>query len=116
MRFIVDECTGTKVAEFLRQQGHEVLSVYEQARGSTDDELIQKACMEKWILITNDKDFGEKVYREKHPHSGIVLLRLDDERASAKIAVLEQLLAHHAAELAGNFTVATSKSVRIASR
>ena len=33
MRFLVDECTGPKVAEWLRGQGHEVFSVFEEARG-----------------------------------------------------------------------------------
>ena len=27
-----------------------------------DDDIIHKAFTENWILITNDKDFGEKVY------------------------------------------------------
>jgi hypothetical protein len=33
MRFLVDECTGPTVAGWLREQQHEVFSVYEQARG-----------------------------------------------------------------------------------
>jgi hypothetical protein len=41
-----------------------VFSVYEEARGTDDDDLIQKAFVEHWILITNDKDFGEKVFRD----------------------------------------------------
>jgi predicted nuclease of predicted toxin-antitoxin system len=61
MRFLVDECTGTRLAEWLRKEGYEVFSVYEQARGSNDEELIKKAFKENWVLITNDKDFGEKV-------------------------------------------------------
>lgn len=65
MRFPVDECTGPAVARWLRGQGHEVFSVYEEARGMDDDEIIQKAFDENWVLITNDKDFGEKVYREQ---------------------------------------------------
>jgi uncharacterized protein with PIN domain len=31
MRFMVDECTGPAVARWLRQQNHDVFSVYEQA-------------------------------------------------------------------------------------
>ena len=85
MRFLVDECTGPAVARWLRQRGYEVFSVYEEARGIDDDEIIRKAFEENWILITNDKDFGEKVYRERHPHRGVVLLRLGDERTSNKI-------------------------------
>ncbi len=60
MRFLVDECTGPGVAAWLRDEGHEVFSVYEQARSISDDAIIEKAYREQWILITNDKDFGEK--------------------------------------------------------
>ncbi|MBO9371611.1 MAG: DUF5615 family PIN-like protein, partial [Chloroflexi bacterium] len=46
MRFLVDECTGPAVAKWLREQGYEVVSVYEEARGAGDDEIIQKAYAE----------------------------------------------------------------------
>ena len=85
MRFLVDECTGPAVARWLREQQHDVFSVYEQARGMDDGEIVRNAFAEKRILITNDKDFGEKVYRERWPHKGIVLLRLDDERAEVHL-------------------------------
>ena len=85
MRFLVDECTGPKVAEWLRNQGYEIFSVFDDARGMEDDEVIQKAYAESWILITNDKGFGEKVYRERRPHRGVTFMRLEDERAANKI-------------------------------
>ena len=37
MRFLVDECTGPSVAEWLRNQKHEVFSVFEEARGMDID-------------------------------------------------------------------------------
>ena len=37
-----------------------------------DDDIIQKAFEEDWILITNDKDFGEKVYRDGRFHKDII--------------------------------------------
>jgi predicted nuclease of predicted toxin-antitoxin system len=63
MRFLVDECTGSKVANWLRGKNHEVFSVFDEARGMTDDEVLTKAAGENWILITNDKDFGEMIFR-----------------------------------------------------
>jgi predicted nuclease of predicted toxin-antitoxin system len=42
MRFLVDECTGTRLADWLKKEGYEVFSVYEQARGSTDEDIIKK--------------------------------------------------------------------------
>ena len=50
---------------------------------------------------------------EGRQHRGVVLLRLVDESAGAKIRVLEQLLHQHPSELAGNFVVASEESVRI---
>ena len=114
MRFLVDECTGPAVARWLRHQQHEVFSVYEEARGLDDEDIIQKAFAENWILITNDKDFGEKVYRERRPHKGVVLLRLDDERAASKINTLQRLLERYSDRLAGNFVVVTESRVRFA--
>ncbi|MBU0701191.1 DUF5615 family PIN-like protein [bacterium] len=114
MRFIVDECTGHAVACWLREQGHEVFSVYEKARGSGDGEIIQKAFEENWILLTNDKDFGEKVYRERLPHNGVILLRLVDERTHNKIRVIRQTIKDYAEQIADHFLVVTETQVRLA--
>ena len=112
MRFLVDECTGGKVAEWLRNNEHEVFSVFDEARGITDDEIIQKAFSENWILVTNDKDFGEKIYRDRHQHKGVIFMRLEDERAANKISILEKLLKNHAENLEGKFVVVTESKVR----
>ena len=114
MRFLVDESTGPAVARWLRDRGHEVFSVYDSARGTDDDEIMEKAFTEHWILITNDKDFGEKVYRDEHGHQGIILLRLDDERAAQKVDAVRRLLEQYADQLAGNFVVVTHARVRFA--
>lgn len=114
MRFLVDECTGPAVAAWLKTLGHEVFSVYDSARGMVDDDIARKAFEENWILLTNDKDFGDQIYRERKPHHGIVLLRLDDERATVKIRVLSQLLSAYADRLPDQFVVATEEKVRFA--
>ncbi|NOT60567.1 MAG: DUF5615 family PIN-like protein [Acidobacteria bacterium] len=114
MRFLVDECTGPKVARWLVGEGHEVYSVFDEARGADDHTLLAKAFAEDWILITNDKDFGEMVYRERHPHHGIIFLRLTDDRAHNKIEVLRQLLENYADKLPDHFVVATETRVRFA--
>lgn len=114
MRFLVDESTGPWVAQWLREQGHEVFSVFEQSRGSNDDDIIQKAFSENWILITNDKDFGNKIFRDQKPHKGVVLFRLDDERAVMKIEVIRRLLENYADRLENQFVVVTENAVRFA--
>jgi predicted nuclease of predicted toxin-antitoxin system len=114
MRFLVDENAGPSVAGWLRRQGHEVFSVYEAARGVDDEQILQKAFVEHWIIITSDKDFGEKIYREQWPHRGVVLLRLDDERVANKTAVIQRLLENYSDRLADTFVVVTESRVRFA--
>jgi predicted nuclease of predicted toxin-antitoxin system len=114
MRFLVDECTGPAVAKWLREQKHEVFSVYEEARGMNDDLILQKAFIENWILITNDKDFGEKVYRERRSHHGVILLRLEDERAVFKIETIQRLLKTYSDRIIDQFIVVTGTKVRFA--
>jgi len=114
LRFLVDECTGPAVARWLRQQSHEVFSVYEQARGAQDEDILRKAHAENWILISNDKDFGEQVYRLNRPHRGIIVLRLDNETSASKINALQRLLKGFSAELPEQFVVVTDTQVRFA--
>lgn len=114
MRFLVDESTGPRVAAWLASQEHDVVSIYDMARGATDEDIVQMAYAEDRILITNDKDFGEKVYREHKPHRGTILLRLDDERTASKINALEHLLKKYPDQIAGNFVVVTETRVRFA--
>lgn len=114
MRFLVDECTGSKVANWLRGENHEVFSVFDEARGMTDDEVLTKAFVENRILVTNDSDFGEMVFRERRKHHGVIFLRLDDERSVNKIEVLRRLLESYAERLPEEFVVATETKVRFA--
>jgi predicted nuclease of predicted toxin-antitoxin system len=115
VRFLVDESTGPAVARWLRDTaGHDVASVYDEMRGADDEAVISRAHAEQRILVTNDKDFGEKVYRDGRAHAGVVLLRLRDERTPIKLAVVRVLLGGYAERLAGSFVVATEHNVRFA--
>ncbi|MBI5471166.1 MAG: DUF5615 family PIN-like protein [Ignavibacteriae bacterium] len=114
MKFLVDECTGPAVAQYLSTKQFEVFSVYDQDPGMLDDDILEKAFHENWILITNDKDFGEMIFRQRRPHAGDVFLRLADERNTNKIDVLENLLRNHVRRLENSFVVVTERRVRFA--
>lgn len=114
MCFLVDENTGPRIAHWLRETGHEVFSIYEEARGLGDDEIIEKAYRENWILITSDKDFGDKIYREQSPHRGVILLRLANERAAVKITTLNSLFDNHITRLGDHFVMFTENRIRFA--
>jgi predicted nuclease of predicted toxin-antitoxin system len=116
MRFLVDECTGPAVADYLRARGHHVLWFFDEEPGLEDTVLLGRAYEGRCILITNDKDFGDFVYRSGYPHCGVVLLRLSDERSSNKIEILSRLLDGYAEQLTNRFVVVTEKQVRFAAK
>ena len=41
MRFIVDECTGVAVVEYLRSAGHDVLAVAEAMPQARDRDILE---------------------------------------------------------------------------
>ena len=113
VRFIVDESTGAAVVEYLRSIGHDVLAVAEAMPQAEDRDILARAANDRRILVTNDKDFGELVFRSRRAHHGVVLLRLHDESPANRVHVLKTVLGQYADRLAGHFTVATEGGVRI---
>ena len=113
MEFIVDESTGAAVVEYLRAVGHDVLAVAEAMPQADDGNILARADSEARILITNDKDFGELVFRSGQAHQGVVLLRLRDESPANRVRVLKAVLEQYADRLVGRFTVATESRIRM---
>lgn len=113
MKFLVDECVGNGIAEWLRSQGYDTVSILEISPGIPDDEVLHMAFQENRILITIDKDFGDIVFRSNKDHCGIILLRLLSWQLQHKITILENVLIRYTAELEYNFIVVTEQSVRM---
>jgi predicted nuclease of predicted toxin-antitoxin system len=63
MRLCANENVPGDCVMALRANGHDVLWIWEAARGSGDAAILAKAQSESRLLITFDKDFGELVFR-----------------------------------------------------
>ena len=113
MRFLVDECCDAGLVDALRGDGHSVLYATESLRGASDEELLTCAFSEDRILVTEDKDFGELVYRLRQAAHGIVLLPFDVTDRALKIPRLRYLLEQEAERLRGAFIVLEADKVRI---
>jgi predicted nuclease of predicted toxin-antitoxin system len=104
------------LADILREMGHDVTAIaHDYPNALRDRQVLEIAFAENRILVTNDRDFGELVFRQQLPHKGILLFRLGDERMSVKRKWLEFVLREYADELA-NFIVITERGVRIRKR
>jgi predicted nuclease of predicted toxin-antitoxin system len=112
VRFLADECCDADMVDVLRGDGHDVLYATESLRGATDDELLTCTVSEGRILLTEDKDFGELVYRLQRTAHGIVLLRFNVADRALKIPCLRYLLKQEAERLRGTFVVLEVDKVR----
>jgi predicted nuclease of predicted toxin-antitoxin system len=113
MRFLVDECVGPSVVRWLRDNGHDATSAYEDCHGWEDETILKKAFSEERIVITLDKDFGDMVFRMKLPHCGIILLRCGYCGPAKKISMMEKIFSRPELELPGSFIVVTETGIRI---
>ena len=113
MNLMCDESVERPVVERLRADGHSVVYVAELSPGITDHEVLVQANTLSAALVTNDKDFGELVYRQRRVHSGVVLTRLAGLSNDEKAAIVSAALAIHGAELVGAFSVVSPGQVRI---
>jgi predicted nuclease of predicted toxin-antitoxin system len=112
-KFLVDESTGEKLCKSLIKKGFDAVYVGDVIRGSKDEEVLKYAEKEDRILITNDKDFGELVFRLRKPTSGVILLRLKKDNPSTRMKYLFSLLLNQEVKPLGKFIVLTERGYRI---
>jgi predicted nuclease of predicted toxin-antitoxin system len=113
MRFLLDESAELRIATHLRQQGHDVkVSAHDYPSALSDREVLALAYQEQRVLITNDRDFGELIFRHGLPHAGVVYFRLGDQAIATKLAWLDRLLTSYTADLA-SYLVITDRGVRV---
>ena len=113
MNLFADEGVDQQIVLQLRGDGHSVFYVAEMTPGISDDVVLQEANNAIAVLITEDKDFGELVYRQGLIHLGVVLVRLHGLPSAAKARIVSEVVAQHGAEMKNAFTVVSPGLVRI---
>ncbi|MCE2501501.1 MAG: DUF5615 family PIN-like protein [Dehalococcoidia bacterium] len=63
MQFVIDENMSPFIVTLLRDDGHDVIAVAEDAPRLPDPEVLAWAVREDRILATFDTDFGDLIYR-----------------------------------------------------
>lgn len=95
MKFLLDENIGKQVARFLQNLGHIAIRIRNINPGIPDYEVLSLATSKDSILITSDRDYGELIFKERQPHTGVIYLRLYDQSSNNKIKALKLILSKH---------------------
>lgn len=72
---LADENIHTYIIQSLRNAGYEVVSVTELSKGIKDEKVIEWALENDYLLLTEDKDFGEWVFAHHIKNLSVLFLR-----------------------------------------
>ncbi|MBI5230250.1 MAG: DUF5615 family PIN-like protein [Candidatus Magasanikbacteria bacterium] len=95
MKLLIDANITYRSILQLRELGYEIFSVLEEIPKADDIDILRKAFKNRWVLITHDKDFGELVFKNGMAHSGIILIRSDNESASSMAQMIHNFFSSH---------------------
>ena len=105
MRWLIDECVDAALAALLREAGHDVVYMSDVASRAPDPEVITRADRENRLLLTEDKDFGELIFRQARRVPGLVLVRIEPLRRFRKGPRLLSAIDRLGESLFGHYTV-----------
>jgi predicted nuclease of predicted toxin-antitoxin system len=113
MRLLADENVARPIIERLRMDGHDVLAIAETRPGISDHIVLEEAAIGDRLLVTEDRDFGELVIRQRLRVGGIVLLEVDQLSLGAQIRCVAECIGAHGDMLEGNLLVIEPSRTRI---
>ncbi len=111
MIIIADENIDHKIIKTLQDNYFEVYSVYFTSRGMSDLQIAEFSVKPPKIILTEDKDFGEMVFKKGIPGLSIILLRYpyyEDDLITKKLIDFLKLpldhILHHFTTISTNKT------------
>ncbi len=112
-RLLADQNVPGAVVAALRQQGHDVAWILEEAPGSPDPDVLERAQRDMRVVVTFDKDFGELAFRRGLAASvGVVLFRITLTSSEQAARVAMAAFASRT-EWAGQFAVVEDDRIRL---
>lgn len=113
MNFLADEGIDRQIITRLRQDGHRVIYVAEMRAGISDNSVLDMANKERALLIAEDKDFSELVFRQHRLTEGVILIRLSGLSSKSKANIVASAINKLGVEMERAFTVITPNAIRI---
>ena len=112
MNLLIDSSFWAPGIEALRRAGHDIEAVKDWPADPGDRAILAYAHVHQRILVTLDKDFGDLIVRDKHPHAGLLRLVTDSVHLQAPMA-LDALTRHGDDLLAGAIVTVEEDRIRV---
>ncbi len=115
MRILADENLPRAIVLWLRGEGHNVLYAAKSCPGVSDSDLLTESETQGHIVLTEDKDFGDLVYRDRRNSHGVILIRMENLPVSARLTRRQAVWTVVESNLPGNFVVVSETKMRVRS-
>lgn len=97
----------------LRQAAYNTRFICEDCPGVADSVVLELAEQDDRVLLTEDKDFGDLVFRAAQAAHGVMLIRLSELPPLEAAALVLEVVEAHRDELIGRFAVLNSRALRL---
>lgn len=118
MRFVIDNALSPRVAEGLRDAGHDAVHVRDWGMATADDSaIVERAGAEDRVIVSADTDFGTLLALRQVARPSFILLRHSANRRPRRqvLLLLSNLAAIVDALDAGAIVVFSERGIRVRS-
>ena len=96
MRLLANQDIYSLTIEWLRKEGHDIVTARElEMQRAADEELLRKARETDRLFLTRDKDFGGLVFLYKGVSAGVIFLRITPATVQEVHQELNRLFQEH---------------------
>jgi predicted nuclease of predicted toxin-antitoxin system len=113
MQLLANENFPLKSVLMLRNAGHDIVSITEDSPGIKDSQVLKRAVLEKRIILTFDRDYGELIYKKRLPiPAGVIYFRFDPVTPEETAEYLLDLFRIEGLHWKGEFTTVERGRIR----
>ena len=112
MQILADECCPRAVVDALRVAGIDVRYAAETDSRSPDTDLLRLANDEARIIVTEDFDFGDLLFRDRLPSLGAIILFLPELGPGERAKRLLDVVNSSQLDFANKLTIVEKRRVR----
>lgn len=109
---LADENIHSYIIKALREAGFTIISISESSKSIKDEQVIQLALQHNYLLLTEDKDFGEWVFAHHVKDLSVLFLRYSYYEYQEIGETLIYLLKNHSLQRPF-FATITTKKIRV---
>lgn len=114
MKLLIDENIHRKIIVALKDENFSLVSIQESFSGMNDADILNLSLNPNQIVITQDSDFGELIYKNNFRAFSVIYLRFIPIEISTIIPILIDFLKQNTEKkLKGKFVVLTTRKKRV---